>query len=180
MTQLNSVQNPDFHILFEKCPGQYLVLLPDSQFTIVAVTDAYTRVTMTQPLDILHRGIFEIFPDNPDDPHATGVTNLTASLNRVILHKTHDVMAVQKYDIRRPYSEGGNFEERYWCLVNSPVFGSDRQLLYIIHSVEDVTEFIKLKQKGKEQSQIAKQLQLQSDKMQTEIILHEQALQRAH
>lgn len=178
--QLNSVQNPDFCILFEKCPGQYLVLLPDSQFTIVAVTDAYTRVTMTQRSDILYRGVFEVFPDNPDDPQASGVANLTASLNRVIHEKTHDVMAVQKYDIRRPDSEGGSFEERYWCPVNSPVLGSDNQLLYIIHRVEDVTEFIKLKQQGKEQSKMAEQMQLQSDKMQSEIFLREQALKRAH
>jgi len=42
------------------------------------------------------------------------------SLQRVLQDKTSDAMAVQKYDIRKPESEGGGFEERYWSPVNSP------------------------------------------------------------
>jgi signal transduction histidine kinase len=47
-------------------------------------------------------------------------------------------MAVQKYDIRLAGS--ADFEERYWSPVNSPD--------YIIHRVEDVTDFVRLKQQG--------------------------------
>jgi PAS domain-containing protein len=61
----------------------YLVLTPD--LTIVAVSDAYAAATMTRRDEILGRGLFEVFPDNPDDPAATGVRNLRASLERVIL-----------------------------------------------------------------------------------------------
>jgi hypothetical protein len=32
----------------------------------------------TERQAILGRGIFADFPDNPDDPHATGVRNLSA------------------------------------------------------------------------------------------------------
>lgn len=117
---------PDFRILFESVPGLYLVLTPD--LTIVAVSDAYAQATMTKRSAILGRGLFEIFPDNPDDPAASGVRNLHASLQRVLRNRTADTMAVQKYDIRRPASEGGGFEERYWSPVNSPVFGSDGQI----------------------------------------------------
>jgi hypothetical protein len=42
---------PDFRILFESAPGLYLVLAPD--FTIVAVSNAYLRATMTTRDDIL-------------------------------------------------------------------------------------------------------------------------------
>ncbi len=48
-------------------------------------------------------------------------------------------MAVQKYDIRRPDAESGGFEERFWSPLNSPVFGSEGELAYITHRVEDVT-----------------------------------------
>lgn len=54
-------------------------------------------------------------------------------------------MPIQKYDIRRPESEGGGFEERYWSPVNSPVFDEAGELIYIIHRVEDVTGFVRLK-----------------------------------
>ena len=63
--------NPDFKALFESAPGLFLVLKPD--LTIVAVSDAYLAATMTRREDILGRGLFDVFPDNPDDPAATGV-----------------------------------------------------------------------------------------------------------
>jgi PAS domain S-box-containing protein len=109
---------------------------------IVAVSDAYLKATMTKREKILGRGLFEVFPDNPDDPTATGVRNLKASLNRVLANRVPDTMAVQKYDIRRPESEGGGYEERYWSPVNSPVLGADGKVAYIIHRVEDVTAFV--------------------------------------
>src|SRR5919108_4963325 len=96
---------PDFRALFESAPGLYLVLTPDLK--IVAVSDAYLRATMTKREAILGRGLFEVFPDNPDDPAATGVRNLSASLQKVIKNRVSDTMAVQKYDIRRPEAEGG-------------------------------------------------------------------------
>lgn len=137
---------PDFRRLFEAIPGLYLVLTP--RLRIIAVSDAYLQATMTVRSEILGRDLFDVFPDNPDDPHATGVGNLSASLQRVIKNKAPDSMAVQKYDIRRPGSAGGGFEERYWSPVNSPVLDAAGSLLYIIHRVEDVTEFVRLKQDG--------------------------------
>ena len=115
------VPPPDFRTLFESAPGSYLVLTPD--LTIVAASDAYLRATMTERGEILGRSIFDVFPDNPGDPTATGVLNLRESFGRVIRHHEPDAMAVQKYDIRRPGSEGDVFEERFWSPVNSPVLG---------------------------------------------------------
>jgi signal transduction histidine kinase len=134
---------PDFRVLFESAPGLYLVL--DADLRIVAVSDAYLSATMTRREDIVGRGIFEVFPDNPDDPGATGVSNLRASLSRVLEEARPDTMAVQKYDIRRP-DAAGSFEERYWSPINSPVLSKGR-VRYIIHRVEDVTEFVRLKQR---------------------------------
>jgi PAS domain S-box-containing protein len=129
-----------FRSLFESLPGLYLVLTPD--FRIVAVSDAYLKATMTQRTQILGRGLFEVFPDNPNDPGATGVSNLRTSLNRVLQTAAPDTMAVQKYDVRGP---DGTFEVRFWSPINSPVLGTDRQIEYIIHRVEDVTDFIRQK-----------------------------------
>src|SRR5579862_7228916 len=141
----------DFQLLFQSVPGLYLVLASD--FTIVAVSDAYLRATMTKRNEILGRGIFDVFPDNPDDPAATGVHNLRASLLRALQDKIPDTMPVQKYDIRKPESEGGQFEERYWSPVNSPVLSDDGEVLYIIHRVEDVTAFTRLRQKESQQQE---------------------------
>src|SRR5687767_2938955 len=84
----------DFRLLFEATPDLYLVLTPD--FTIVAASDAYLRATMTQREHILGRPLFEVFPDNPDDPVTEGARNLRASLTQVLHHREPDAMPVQK------------------------------------------------------------------------------------
>jgi signal transduction histidine kinase/CheY-like chemotaxis protein len=142
---MSGLPAPDFRALFESAPGLYLVLTPD--FTIVAVSDAYLRATMTTRESIVDRNIFEVFPDNPADSAPTGTRNLRASLNRVLQQRRPDTMAVQKYDIRRPEAEGDGFEERYWSPINFPVLQGDA-VAYIIHRVEDVTEFVRLEQDG--------------------------------
>src|SRR5438270_500157 len=93
---MKKIHTPDFQALFESEPGLYLVLTP--ALTIVAVSAAYLKATMTKREEILGRGLFEVFPDNPDDPTATGVRNLKASLERVLTHRVSDTMAVQKYE----------------------------------------------------------------------------------
>jgi signal transduction histidine kinase/CheY-like chemotaxis protein len=167
----------DFQKLFESVPGLYLVLSPE--FVIVGVSDAYAKATMTKREAILGRGLFEVFPDNPDDPAADGVRNLRASLHRVLENRSADPMAVQKYDIRRPDSEGGGFEERFWSPVNSPVFGPEGEIEYIIHRAEDVTEFIRLQQLGSEQRKLADALQAKTANMAAEIFQREKELEEA-
>jgi len=172
---------PDFRTLFEAIPGLFLVLEPDTpQFTIVGVSDAYVHATKTKREEIIGRGLFEVFPDNPTDPEASGVRNLAASLDRVVRVRTPDAMAVQKYDIRRPPEEGGGFEERWWSPVNSPVFGANGELIYIIHRVEDVTEFLRLKQVRTEQQELTKELQNKAERMASEIVQRGAQLQEAN
>jgi len=161
----------DFRSLFESAPGCYLVL--DPELVIVAVSGAYVRATMTRREQIVGRGLFEVFPDNPDDPEATGVGNLRASLERVRRGRVADAMAVQKYDIRRPDAEGGGFEVRYWSPLNTPVLGADGELVYIIHRVEDVTEFVRLQERGTEQQQ-------RNARMEAEILQRSKELQEAN
>jgi formate hydrogenlyase transcriptional activator len=164
----NTSFDPDFRTLFQSVPGLYLVLAPD--LTIVAVSDAYLNATMTKREEVLGRGIFDIFPDNPDDPAATGVHNLRASLDRVLKDKLPDAMATQKYDIRKPQSEGGAFEERYWRPLNAPVLGDDGEVAYLIHRVEDVTEFARLRQQGLQQLEITEKLRLQTAQIESDIV----------
>ena len=169
---------PNFRLLFESTPGLYLVLAPD--WTIVAVNDAYTRATMTRREEIIGRRLFDVFPDNPEDPAADGVHNLKASLERVAQTGNVDTMAVQKYDIRRPQSAGGGFEERYWSPVNTPVFAPSGALAYIIHRVEDVTDFVRLKRSGIKQHKLAAELQRRAHRMESEIYARAQEVQKAN
>jgi anti-sigma regulatory factor (Ser/Thr protein kinase) len=108
------------------------------------------------------------------------VRNFRASLERVLRHRVPDAMAVQKYDIRRPAIEGGGFEERYWSPVNSPVLGPDGEVAYIIHRVEDVTEFVRLQQSQREQQRRNEELRTRAVQMDAEIYVRSQQLGEAN
>lgn len=165
----------DFRAIFESVPALYLVVKPD--FTIVAVSDSYLRATMTQRDQIVGRNLFDVFPDNPEDLSATGVSNLRASFHTVIRTHAPHMMPIQKYDVRRPPGDGGRFEERYWSPVNSPVLAKDGRLMYIVHRVEDVTDFVRLQQEGTAQEYASRKLRQHADEMELEIFLRAQELE---
>jgi PAS domain S-box-containing protein len=146
MQAILNQESMDYRAIVTGMPGLIVVL--DAALTIVEVSDAYTRATMIERAQVVGRNMFDVFPDNPDDPAADGVRNLHASLLRVLKSRTPDTMAVQKYDVRRP--EDGVFEERFWTVINAPVLGADGAIRYIVHKAEDVTEFIHHKQQGAE------------------------------
>ncbi|MBX3218758.1 MAG: PAS domain-containing protein [Labilithrix sp.] len=140
--------DPDFRVLFEQSPDVLVVLLPDApRFTMVAATEARLVATHMTREGTIGKGLFEVFPDNPDDAGATGANNLRASLERVLATRTADTMAVQKYDIRGP---DGTFETKHWSPKNLPVLSPSGEVLYILHRVEDVTDFVRASELGEE------------------------------
>ena len=135
----NQISLSDFSLLFHQAPVLWLVLLPDARFTIVEATDAYLRATLRGREQIIGRGLFDVFPDNPADVAASGVKNLHASLRQVVVTKSVHAMAIQKYDVQRMIEEDDGFDERYWSPINWPVLDASDKLVYIIHEVGDVT-----------------------------------------
>ena len=136
-----------FENIFEATPHPYLILQADERFSIVAVNAQYLAVTGTEREAILGRGLFEVFPDDPSDEASSSVEDLRSSLKRVMSDGRADTMGLQKYDI--PVRDGtSDFEVKYWSPVNTPVFGTDQKVAYIIHHVEDVTEYVLQSGKG--------------------------------
>jgi signal transduction histidine kinase/ActR/RegA family two-component response regulator len=168
----------DFRALFEGAPILCLVLTRD--FTIVGASNAYLEQTMTVREQVMGKGLFEVFPDNPEELEASGARNLRASLERALASGSADTMAVQKYDIRRPESEGGGFEERYWSPCNYPLLDETGKVRFLIHRVEDVTEFVKLKQRTLEASQVNEALRTRAGRMEAEIHARAAELQQAN
>ncbi|HEY8270706.1 MAG TPA: PAS domain-containing sensor histidine kinase [Pseudobdellovibrionaceae bacterium] len=162
----------DFKNIFESVPGAVLVLLPDDpKFTIVAANHAFEKLTKTNREKIIGRGVFEVFPDDPSEPSPTGMKRTRASYRRVMQNRAPDTLAVMKYNIQNPEEDGHGFEEHYWSVANSPVFNSDGSLGYIIAQPEDVTEFMYLKLRGLEQTQLMDELQSETARMQSEIFI---------
>jgi PAS domain S-box-containing protein len=157
---LSRAAAPEFRAVVRAAPDLYLLLTPD--FRIIEVSNAYLRATMTLREDILGREVFQAFPDDPNDPQANGTTKLRESLTRVLAEKRPHAMAVQRYPIRRPASEGGQFEERYWSPLNTPVLADDGRVTFILHRAEDVTELVRLKREKIEQDHTLHEVSVRS------------------
>lgn len=109
-----NIPTPEMLKVFETLPDLYLILSP--QLIILTASEAYLQATLTEREAIVGRALFEVFPDNPAIPQADGVSNLNASLQKVLSTKKPHRMPVQHYDVPRPASLGGGFEEKYWAL----------------------------------------------------------------
>ncbi|KOU18257.1 protein phosphatase [Streptomyces sp. WM6372] len=129
----------DYPAVFQTLPGMVALLTPE---LVYADANAeFLRASGRTREQVIGRYLFDVFPDNPNDPTASGARNLHASLQRVLATGERDTMALQRYDVQsmlRP----GEWEERYWSPVNAPVLGPDGRVILIVHRVEEVTELI--------------------------------------
>lgn len=156
------ITGDDYSRVFLAAPNPYLLLRADApRFTITAVNAAYLEATGTERSAMIGRGLFEVFPDDPADGSATGVSDLRASLDRVLRDRASDGMGVQKYDI--PVRDGsGRFTVKYWSPVNTPILSHDGKIDLILHRVEDVTEFILSRERS--QAELARKIETVSAK----------------
>lgn len=146
--------NVDFKELFRSAPALFLLLKPDANFTIIDASEQYLQATLRTREQLVGLGIFEAFPDNPNDTAADGVSNLRKSLETVVREKKPHTMALQRYDVEIPGS-AGEFEEKYWQPHNSPVLSEDGELQCIIHRVEDVSDLIRERKKNDQERELA-------------------------
>jgi PAS domain-containing protein len=126
--------------VFDNAPHPYMLLDPGPGLRIVDINEAYAHATLITRADVVGKLLFDVFPDNPDDALADGVSNLFASLRFVAQTSQPHAMAVQRYDIRDP---NGSFVERHWQPVNTPVCDNEGRLVFILHHVEDVTDGVR-------------------------------------
>lgn len=149
---------PDYRELLRGVPELYLIL--SSGLTIIDTTDAYLSATKTRRENIVGRGIFDVFPDSPDNMAKTGADSLRTSLEFVLKERRPHVMAVQRYDLivnsmAVPHDPAGpGYEIRYWSPINTPVLAPEGEVRWIIHRVQDVTEFIRLQEAKETQATV--------------------------
>ena len=118
-------------------------LVLDQDLVIVEANRAYRAATGRSREDLVGRFLFDAFPDNPDDPTADGVANLTASLLGVFRRGQRHVMAPQRYDIQVAGGTGP-FEHRVWQPVNLPITDVRGRPVGAVHDVTDITAYSRL------------------------------------
>ncbi len=112
-------------------------LVVDTDLVIRDVNPAYLKATARTYDELRGTPMFEAFPDNPDDPQANGVANLSASFEKVFRTARRDHMPLQRYDI--PSGGDPAFVRRFWTPVNTPLHDETGRLTGALHHVEDVT-----------------------------------------
>jgi serine phosphatase RsbU (regulator of sigma subunit) len=125
----------DYEALFAATPSPCLVLTPD--LVIVEANRAYLETTGRTRNELLGEYMFDAFPDGG----LLGMRSLQTSVRRAGLTRQRDVQGPQKYDIP-VVGHPGEFEERYWSTVTSPVLGPDGDAVLFVARTEDVTAFV--------------------------------------
>ncbi|MEU1863531.1 PP2C family protein-serine/threonine phosphatase [Streptomyces gardneri] len=129
----------DYQAIFHALPGAAALLTPDLVYA--DANEAFLSMAGRTRDQVIGRYLFDVFPDNPHDPDATGMRNLHASLLRVVATGERDTMALQRYDVEDP-DRPGVWQERYWSPVNVPILAPDGTVALLLHRVEEVTRLM--------------------------------------
>lgn len=128
-------------LLLNAMPGRHMILLPNAPtFTVTAVTDDFLENLGIQREQLVGYSVFERFFQ--DKRNNSVATQLRHSLLQVIRSKQTHLMTDQTH--LWPNSQTGVLELRTWRPLNKPVINSQGEVMYIIHTVEDVSSEVKL------------------------------------
>jgi hypothetical protein len=116
----------------------YLVV--DLDLRIRAVNAAYAGVTGRSTRALVGERLFDAFPDNPAEPGADGVANLSTSLDRVFTNGKRHWMGVQRYDVP-DVRDPSVFVYKVWAPLNSPIRVRG-ETLAVLHHIQDVTHVL--------------------------------------
>jgi PAS domain-containing protein len=139
-----AINYPDGHIsmvhykeIFRGSPHNYILFAPDAPtFTILDISSAFLRsLGMTREY-MVGKGLFEVFPDNPDS-EVKNERVLMEHMMRVIAEKEPNKMPIVRYDIPVPGTD--KFEVRYWSPENFPLLDAKGDLVLIIHTAVDIS-----------------------------------------
>ncbi|WAZ19153.1 SpoIIE family protein phosphatase [Streptomyces cinnabarinus] len=130
----------DYAAVFHALPGMVALLTPDLVY--VDANDDFLRLAGRTREQVLGRYIFDVFPENPNEPAAAGMRETRESMERALATGERDTMALLRYDIEDPHRPG-QWQEHYWSPVNAPVLGPDGRAVLIVHRVEEVTDLIR-------------------------------------
>lgn len=133
----------DFERLFGRLPNPYMIL--DRQLRYVAANETYLRLTASRLDDLLGKVIFDLFPNDPDDPANVPAGLLRASLERVLATGQTDELALIPY--RVPIERDGRVvtEERLWSATHVPLLDERGEVAFVLQHTVDVTELERLR-----------------------------------
>jgi PAS domain S-box-containing protein len=135
----------DYRALFRAVPAACVVL--DRDLTIVALNDAYAEVTGRTEQELTGTNFFEAYPQNPREPTSRGAEAQRRALESVLATGEQNMLLLHRFSIPSPHHTG-EFEPRWWNVTNRAIRGPGGEVELIIHSIDDVTAFVRAERSG--------------------------------
>lgn len=133
--RLDRAERRQMRELIESTATPYMVIDPRPGLRIIDTTESYAAATLTDRYRVAGDKLFDVFPDNPDQTDANGVSNLYESIQKAAQSGQAHTMAIQRYDVR---DDMGQFVTRYWRPINIPILDDAGRLLYILHDAGEL------------------------------------------
>lgn len=115
--------------------GPVAIAFLDRELNIRGCDATFEQVTMRRRDEMLGQNFFDVFPDNPDDPQASGSSRLAASMETALRQHSTDPMPIFRYDITDPQNPGV-YLPKLWSCSNTSVDDGGEQIGVLNHVVE--------------------------------------------
>lgn len=136
-TQVDAPPAPDLLAVLRAAPTPLLLLAADApRYTMVLANNMHAWAFGAAATALEGKGVFEVFPAEPDAVTKAFMENVRRSLDRVVETGAGDQMPVMPYAVVGP---DGAAEERHWSAVNAPVRDGAGRVTHIVSSVRDMT-----------------------------------------
>jgi hypothetical protein len=116
-------------------PAEIGLMLLDRDLHIRGANATYEAVSMRQRDEMLGDFVFDVFPDNPNDPQASGSSELLASVEAAMRSRGTDIMPVFRYDIADPQNLDV-FLPKLWTCSSTSVDDGDEQIGVLLRVAE--------------------------------------------
>ena len=111
---------PDYEALFQASPNAYLVLT--AAYELVAVNDAFLRLTGRLRDDVVGRTLFDAFPEETDGSLPDDAAQLKRSIDHVFATGETDTLPFLRYAIRlTDGADSGGFRDGMWRASQHPL-----------------------------------------------------------
>jgi hypothetical protein len=102
-------------------------VLLDRELPFVDANRAYLELTASQLDQLIGRGMFDLFPNEPGQPNNESARVLRESFERVLRTGKQDVIAYITYRVAKV--QGGELEDRVWSATHTPLLDATERSL---------------------------------------------------
>lgn len=119
-------------------PSNIGVMLLDRDLRIRGANTTFEAYSLRQHDEMLDEFIFDVFPDNPNDPQASGSSEVLASVESAMRRRGTDTLPIYRYDLADPQNLDV-FLPKLWRCSNTYVDDDGDEQSGVLVRVAEIT-----------------------------------------